>query len=52
MEVDEVENFIRRHNRTVRSINLDNNFLEKGLLGILVEAGYILQALSLESISF
>lgn len=52
MEVEEVENFIRVHNQTVRTINMGNNFMEKDFLILLAEAEYMLVGLSLDSTSF
>lgn len=52
MELEEVTNFVKTHNQTLRIINFGNNFLEKGFLQLLVDSNYALLALSLEATSF
>jgi hypothetical protein len=52
MEVDELAEFVRVHNQTLRVLNLANNFMEKDFLKILVEAEYVLGVLNLDSTSF
>lgn len=52
MELEEITNFVKTHNQTLRIINFGNNFLEKGFLQLLVDSKYALLALSLEATSF
>lgn len=52
IEVEQIAEFIRIHNQTLRKIDLGNNFMEKQFLDILVETDYRISSLNLNSTSF